>query len=186
MARPAPNAPRGGNYDDDGEAEDDRPVTRPGKRMPPRQAEQRPSQPQRRHQPEAREPSEPDEAPWQDLNEPVAKDKAQISLGEEESLSTAGDQRHALEPEEKSPARRAARDEQAAAVPLPEPAYPPPLVEDATWEAIETPSELKDEAAAKPAKERNQRRVDVAGTIYLILLALVAASLSAAVVLFLF
>jgi hypothetical protein len=157
MARPAPNTPHGGDYDDDGEAGDDRPIALPGKRGPSKSAEQRASQPPARSQSEARRPSEPDDIPWQDLDEPVAA---------EDTI--------------------AAGPEQGVAVPLPEPTYPPPLKEDPDWEADEASDEPKTEATtAKPPKAGKRRASHVASIIYLILLAIMTASLSAAVVLYL-
>lgn len=184
MARPAANAPHGGNYDDDGEAEDERPVPRTAKRAALKQMA---SQPPRRREPEGRRPSEPDDMPWQDIDQSAAKDEFAVP-GADNPSSADREARPLAEPEpvRRSRAPETPRDEQAVAVPLPEPTYPPPLKEDPDWEADEALPEAKSESVAKPAKVGKRRGSSVGRILWLIVLAIVAASISAAVVLFLF
>jgi hypothetical protein len=169
MARPAPQPPRGDHdYRIDDEAQNDRGLALAGRRPAPKAGERasRPSQTQT--QVEARPGQPSDEMPWVDVEQPAPQDDAALSARQSRPKDSRLD-----EPVE---------------IPVPEPSLAAPSMEETDWQilpdepfATETPATIK-----KPANGKRRRSYDVAGTIYLIMLAILAASLSAAVVLFLF
>jgi hypothetical protein len=180
MARPAPNPPQGDNdYGNDDERDIERLGGSPAKRPAPTPA--RPArQSQTQHQSGALPEHEPQDVPWEEL-EPPAR-------GGDDIAATPRQEPRAR-PERQSRAENARRDPLPASAPVPEPVIPAPHLEDPTWGAAEEtePDAIAESAASpKPQKVAKRGKFDIAGTIYLILLALLAASLSAAVVLVLF
>jgi hypothetical protein len=180
MARPAPYPPQGDNdYGNDDETPDERIGAATGKRSSPTPASRPVRQSQTQRQGDVRQDREPVDIPWQDL-EPPSMDEEAAAAPREEARARA---------ERKSRAEEAKRDPLPASAPVPEPVIPEPRLEDPTWGPAEEtkPEELAESAASpKPPEAGKRRKFDIAGTIYLILLALIAASLSAAVVLFVF
>jgi hypothetical protein len=126
-------------------------------------------------QAEVRPESEPIDIPWREVAPPAAKDEPAAEV-----FTPPMPETRAYEPRS---------EPRPSPPPEPKPASPPDII-DAEWqdkvESEAAPAPAAQEKAANPPKAASHRDRDIAGTIYLVLLAILAASLSAAVVLFLF
>ncbi len=178
MARPAPNSPQGDNdYGNDDEAQDERFAGNPGKRAAPKPSEHAARRKQTQQQDDIQPEGKPVETAWQEVEPPLIADEPAADRDEKARAA----------PRRKSREQETRRDVKPAPAPGAEPVLPPEMV-DAEWaEADVPPRDPADSTAtAKAPKAGKRREYDIAGTVYLILLAILAASLSAAVVLFLF
>ena len=126
-------------------------------------------------QAEVRPESEPIDIPWREVAPPAAKNEPAAEV-----FTPPAPETRAYEPRS---------EPRPSPPPEPKPASPPDII-DAEWqdkvESEAAPAPAAQEQAANPPKAASHRDRDIAGTIYLVLLAILAASLSAAVVLFLF
>lgn len=175
MARPAPDTPRGGNdYGGNDGPEGERIVALAGRRSPSKPADAGSRQSQR--QADGPPQEQPEDIPWKD----------DISWNDDDMQPPVMTEDTPPHPERQgqADARRAIKKAGAAADPVAQAKrqdHTEHLPISSAPASLNAPAPTDD---VRPAPR--PREYDVAGTIYLIVLAIIAASLSAAVVLFLF